>query len=102
MKNRRDSNTRCGETSELKRVTGMRWLPNQRSPSDPSTAGPTLPNARVSGPANISGRTMLLTSAACSAVMAFSGFRERSMLRATPAVHMWMCRLASEPAMIPS
>ena len=59
MKKRRESNTRCGDTSELKRVTGMR-SERSSSPIDPSTAGVMRPTARASGPANISGRTTLL------------------------------------------
>ncbi len=65
MKNRRESNTRCGDTSELKRVTATRSL-RSISPSDPNTAGVTLPIARASGPANINGRTTLLIIARVS------------------------------------
>ena len=50
--NRRVSNTRCGETMELKRVTGRFCGRSSTSPAAASTAGAALRSARVSGPAS--------------------------------------------------
>jgi len=72
-KKRRESKTRCCDTSALKRVIGNLSGFSQRSPSEPSTAGVKLAECAGQGAANISGRTMLLTSARASSETAPGG-----------------------------